>query len=111
MVTKMVIFIECLVQDLVLAFFDKSYFPRISFYLSPSFLKFLCIFIMSDQSNIQNVLSDAFMSESEPSSPITANRGQSSSDYSGERRTRLLADSPLTSETQREYRYIFLNDP
>lgn len=59
----------------------------------------------------ENNLSDAFMTESKPSSPLSANKSPSSSDSSlGERRARLLTDIPLTFETQREHRSKFLND-
>ena len=67
---------------------------------------------MSDQYDGQNNLNDAFMTESEPSSPLLENKSSSSSSTtSNERRTRLLADIPVTSETQREHRSKFLNDP
>lgn len=65
---------------------------------------------MSDQSDSQNNLSDAFMIESEPSSPLSANKSPSSNFNLSGRRPRLLADISLTSEKQIIHRSKFLND-
>lgn len=66
---------------------------------------------MSDQSDSQNHLNDDFMTESEPSSPMSVNKCLSSDSSLSERRTRLLADIPLTSQMQRQHRSKFLKDP
>lgn len=79
------------------------------FIFSPFFLKFVCASMMSDQSDSQNNLSDSFMSESEPSFPLFANKSPSSSDSSlSERRTGLVADIPPTYERKGNVDLSFL---
>ncbi|KMS98165.1 hypothetical protein BVRB_4g094930 [Beta vulgaris subsp. vulgaris] len=64
---------------------------------------------MSDLSDSQNVSGEAFLTESDPSSPSVDQTSEP--DISPVGRTRLLADIPPTTDRERELRTKFLNDP
>ncbi|KMT17290.1 hypothetical protein BVRB_2g039880 [Beta vulgaris subsp. vulgaris] len=64
---------------------------------------------MSDLSDSQNVSVEAFLTESDPSSPSVGPNSEPENSPVG--RTRLLADIPPTTDRERELRSKFLNDP
>ncbi|KMS97343.1 hypothetical protein BVRB_6g155880 [Beta vulgaris subsp. vulgaris] len=64
---------------------------------------------MSDLSDSQNVSVEAFLTESDPSSPSVGLNSEPENSPVG--RTRLLADIPPTTDRERELRSKFLNDP
>lgn len=85
------------------AFSGDFSFPGFS---PPANLFYICalfVFVMLDQSDNQNTPSDIFMTESVPSSPLSAESSI------GGKKTRPLVDIPLMAE--REHRSKFLNDP